>query len=621
MNYLKKKLSFLLILLLLFTLALGTSPFAGANTLRTATVNVSVLNVRSGPGLQHTVITQVTLGTVLPVLSEQLGWVQVSLGSGKSGWVTTSYVTVKNEVASAPAQSVKVNVSVLNVRSGPGTQHSRLTTVSLATILTVLQKQGAWLQVRLPSGQTGWVAAEYTTPVAAPAPPPSTPQPPVSTTPATPATLQPGTVAVVNVSVLNVRSGPDTAFQLLTTVSRDTALTILQAQGEWLQVKLPSGQTGWVSAQYTDIPAASPPQQPPSGGTPSIPDIIAAGTTAVLNVNSFNVRSSPNDESEIMSTIYRNSVLPVISKQGEWLQVELPSGQAGWVTATYTTLVPPAQQPSPSVPSPDIQKMAVVTVSALNARSAPSTDAPIITLLPQATTLPIISEQGDWLQVSLLSGQTAWVAGWHVTVFTQQAPAPGGSGSIPIPSGPSPLTGKIIVIDPGHGGGNSGAIGITGLPEKAVVLDVSLRVAAKLRQAGAIVIMTRDDDSTVHLAERVAIAEATGAHAFVSIHANAHPDRNVSGTETYYFRNKPNFMESYYLAAHLQNELVKALGLRDIGVKHGNFHVIRETTMPSALVELAFLSNANDEALLKTDDFRERSAHAIFLGLQRFFQF
>jgi uncharacterized protein YgiM (DUF1202 family) len=170
---LRKKLCLLLTLLLLFTLVLGTSPQAGANTLRTATVDVSVLNVRSGPGLQHTRTTQVTLGTVLPVLAEQPGWVQVSLSGGKSGWVSSTYVTLKS-VPAASSQTAKVTVSVLNVRSGPGTEHTRITTVSENTVLPVLQKQGQWLQVRLPSGQTGWVAAEYVTVTNVPSAPPAT---------------------------------------------------------------------------------------------------------------------------------------------------------------------------------------------------------------------------------------------------------------------------------------------------------------------------------------------------------------------------------------------------------------------------------------------------------------
>jgi N-acetylmuramoyl-L-alanine amidase len=241
----------------------------------------------------------------------------------------------------------------------------------------------------------------------------------------------------------------------------------------------------------------------------------------------------------------------------------------------------------------------------------------------------VLSEQGEWLQVRLADGQAAWIAVWLVTAApaVSEPPAPPATQSpppAPQPAPSSPLAGRIIVLDPGHGinpahGNFSGAVGVTGLVEDPLVMDVSLQAAELLRQAGATVVLTRGD-TTVALRQRVAIAEQARAHAFVSVHANAHLNRAVSGTETFYFQGKPNDTENYWLAAHLQNELVRALGLPDLGVKHGNFHVIRETTMPSVLLELGFLSNAGDEALMRTAQFRAAAARAIFLGLERFFQ-
>ncbi len=531
----KKHAIFFLSFLLLFTLIFGTSIPVDANSAKTATVDISVLNVRSGPGLQHTRINQVTKGQVLPVLSEQSGWVQVTLSNGSSGWVTKEYVTIKT-TAATPQTSLqaRVTVNALNVRSGPATSFSRLTIISAETVVPVIKQQGDWLQVRLNNGQIGWIASQYVQ--ISQAPPPVAPA------------SNPETVAVVNVSALNVRSGPGTTYERIGVISQNTTMTILKEQGEWLQIRLNNGETGWIFKEY-----------------------------ASLNQNP--------------------------------------------VPAPLTPQTP--SQPAPDTTPSTKQKMATVTVSALNARSAPSTDAPRVTLLPMGATVEILDEQNDWLQVRLLTGETAWIAGWHVAVHTENAaPSPGGyTPDNTFSPGPSSVAGKIIVIDPGHGGANPGAIGVTGLYEKIVVLDVSLRVAEKLRQAGAIVVMTRDNDSNVTLARRVEIAEAANAHAFVSIHANAHPDRNISGTESYYYRGRVNDTESYFLAAHLQNEMVKAFGLRNIGVKHGNFHVIRETTMPASLVELAFLSNSYDESLMKTTKFREDAAQAIFRGLDRFFQF
>ena len=535
----KKNATILLSLLLLLTLVFGTSLPAGANSVKTATVDVSVLNVRSGPGLQHTRTTQVTKGQILSVLAEQPGWVQVSLSNGSSGWVTADYVTVKTTapVVQQPSLQAKVTVGVLNVRSGPATTFSLVGTVSSGTVVPVIKQQGDWLQVRLSSGLTGWVAGQYTQMTQAVS---SGGQAPVSNTPVV--TAPSSNTVMVNIASLVVRSGPNITYNIITALPQNTILSVLKEQGKWLQVSLQSGEPGWVFKEYT--------------------------------------------------------------------------------TTTLTPPTPIQHVPTP-VPSTQ-QKIATVNVSAVNARSAPNTDASRVALLPQGATVQVLGHQGDWLQVRLISGETAWVAGWLMTISsrtTTPAPVSNVSDDVYRPSGPSSVIGKIIVIDPGHGGTNPGAIGVTGLYEKNVVFDVSQRVAEKLRRAGATVVMTRDDDSTVFLASRVEIAEATNAHAFVSIHANAHPNRDISGTESYYYKGRVNDMESYYLAAHLQNEMVKAFGLRDIGVKHGNFHVIRETTMPASLVELAFLSNHYDESLMKTERFREDAAEAIFRGLEKFFQF
>jgi N-acetylmuramoyl-L-alanine amidase len=223
----------------------------------------------------------------------------------------------------------------------------------------------------------------------------------------------------------------------------------------------------------------------------------------------------------------------------------------------------------------------------------------------------VLAEQNGWLQIRLPSGQTGWISAAFAFVTTRQANAQ--------PGGTSPLAGKTIVIDPGHGGTNPGAVGSGGLMEKVVALDVSLRVAALLQSAGATVVMTRSADTALALAPRVSVAEAVNAHVFVSIHANAHPNPAIGGTETYYYAYKAAAAASQRLAGHIQRQLVGALGLRDIGVKHGNFHVIRETTMPAVLVELAFLSNAYEESLMRTDAFRQASAGAIFEGLENYF--
>lgn len=181
------------------------------------------------------------------------------------------------------------------------------------------------------------------------------------------------------------------------------------------------------------------------------------------------------------------------------------------------------------------------------------------------------------------------------------------------------LEGRIIALDPGHGGTNPGAVGVTGLRESEVALDVSYRVKNYLEEKGAQVVLSRTADYNVSLSRRVDIAHNAGADIFVSIHANWHPDPSISGTETYYYSRGGNADSSLKLADLIQQELVSDSGLRNIGALHGNFLVIRTPWIPSALIELGFLSNYYDESLLREKSHLDGQAHAISRAINDYF--
>jgi N-acetylmuramoyl-L-alanine amidase len=174
-------------------------------------------------------------------------------------------------------------------------------------------------------------------------------------------------------------------------------------------------------------------------------------------------------------------------------------------------------------------------------------------------------------------------------------------------------SGHVVAIDPGHGGTDPGAIGVTGLVEKDVVLDVSLRLRAFLERQGVRVVMTRETDVFVDLGARVPIALREGATVFVSIHANASVRSVIRGVETYYL--KPEGMR---LATLIQEELGRSLGLPDRGIRTANFKVLRDSPIPAVLVEIGYLTNPMDEALLRTPGFRDTVAQAIGRGILRF---
>ncbi len=187
------------------------------------------------------------------------------------------------------------------------------------------------------------------------------------------------------------------------------------------------------------------------------------------------------------------------------------------------------------------------------------------------------------------------------------------------------LKGKVITLDPGHGGSDPGAVGLGATREKTVNLAVALRVKALLDKAGAKVIMTRQDDRDVfgpnasavdELKARATIANVKKADIFVSIHSNAAQNRDADGTSTYFYQ-KTRY--DLLLARNLQAGLLQTGGLKDKGTLPANFYVIKRTIMPAALVELAFLSNPAEEKLLASPQFQQKLAEGIVLGMEKFF--
>jgi N-acetylmuramoyl-L-alanine amidase len=214
-----------------------------------------------------------------------------------------------------------------------------------------------------------------------------------------------------------------------------------------------------------------------------------------------------------------------------------------------------------------------------------------------------------------------------------------------------------IVIDPGHGGHDTGTIGPKGLLEKDLVLDVSKRLGKLLEaRLGAEVVFTRDDDTFVPLETRTAIANREQADLFVSVHANSSRDPDARGVETYYlnFTSSPDALEvaarenaasdksihelqdlvkkialkekieeSREFAGDVENALHNGLaaknpGIRDRGVKKAPFIVLIGANMPSILAEISFVSNPSDERRLRTPAYRQRIAESLYRGIAKY---
>jgi N-acetylmuramoyl-L-alanine amidase len=217
---------------------------------------------------------------------------------------------------------------------------------------------------------------------------------------------------------------------------------------------------------------------------------------------------------------------------------------------------------------------------------------------------------------------------------------------------------RKVIIDPGHGGHDPGAIGPNGTREKDVVLEISKRLAELLRRYGVEVVMTRTSDKFIPLEKRAAMTVRSGADLFVSVHANANTTRSLNGFEVYYV--KPKISDSLRAqtsaktqplafgkenlgssdvtlkailwdlthtynrreAVQLSEDVCSAVGCktdaRIIGVKGANFCVLRDSTIPAVLVEVGFLSNYREERLLKDPAYWQKIAEGLVQGVANY---
>ncbi|WP_446354999.1 N-acetylmuramoyl-L-alanine amidase [Coleofasciculus sp. A1-SPW-01] len=174
----------------------------------------------------------------------------------------------------------------------------------------------------------------------------------------------------------------------------------------------------------------------------------------------------------------------------------------------------------------------------------------------------------------------------------------------------------VVMVDPGHGGKDPGAVGIGGLREKDVILPIAQEVAALLEKQGVQAVLTRNSDYFVDLAPRVTMAERVNANLFVSIHANAislsRPD--VNGLETYYFASGQR------LAQTIHNNILQTVPVQNRGVRRARFYVLRKTSMPAVLVEVGFVTGRDDSAKLNNPTHRSQMAQAIARGILQYIQ-
>jgi N-acetylmuramoyl-L-alanine amidase len=193
-----------------------------------------------------------------------------------------------------------------------------------------------------------------------------------------------------------------------------------------------------------------------------------------------------------------------------------------------------------------------------------------------------------------------------------------------------PLSGKTIVIDPGHGGADGGAVGSDETQEKDISLIVAKRLQNYLQQSGAVVYLTREKDTDLaaegtkglsrrkseDIRKRLAFIHDKDADFFVTVHLNALPSSRWSGAQTFYY---PKFDESKHMAKMIQSEIIRNLENSNRSpLAINGVYLLKHAEIPGALVEIGFLSNQRELQLLKREDYQRQMAASIYEGILRY---
>ncbi|HAA34507.1 MAG TPA: hypothetical protein DCD97_04265 [Firmicutes bacterium] len=490
-----------------------------------------------------------------------------------------------------------------------------------------------------------------------PAAPPAAPTPPAT---------EPR-MAIVTGDVVNIRSGPGTDYNRLTQVLAGTRLTVLAAEGEWFLVELPGGEKGWIAGWLVELHDPLPGGATELGENDGLPSNVAR--SALVMKDSVNIRSGPGVENPVITKVNTGQQLKIIGEQNGWFAVSLPDGQKGWVAGWLAAVMYDADKKEtaagetrpaelisrwsagehsmdgdlPLITSVEVGRSGEGVLLKISSGSRLALPSSFRLENPSRLVFDFQARLAEESVAPTLQAKHGPVACFRLGQFDEQtvrivadlqAPASyaltqDSSGrTITIQIQPVDATKKIIVIDPGHGSlqewGSSdpGAIGPTGLRERDVVRSISLQLGNILLNEGFTVIYTRETNTGLSLEERASVANISGAELLVSIHANASTNRSLSGTMTFY--HAPGGAQAGQISARktlanlIQAELLNRLQRKNGGVREANFLVLRSCPIPAVLVEVAYISNPEEEKLLADPAFQRRAAEAIALGIKRY---
>ena len=359
---------------------------------------------------------------------------------------------------------------------------------------------------------------------------------------------------------------------------------------------------GWIQVQYDDQVAYIEDK-----------DILLTTMMKGYASGGLKLRETQDENSKVLLTIPNGELFYLIEELNDKVLKVRYFDKEGYVDSDSTNyaieLIQEILNKQAGLPTTiDSNKMFVTKLKETPIYSASNVTSELIGTVDKGTQFVYEDREGDFYKVSVGNGKFGYIPYWLVT--TNFA---GIETDETIPQG---IKNATIVIDPGHGGEDPGAVvNFSEKHEADHTLTTALLVKKELEAIGAKVILTRTSDTSVSLAERAEISNKNNANAFISIHFDSSEDDSASGTTAYYYSDK-----SESLSQTVNKYLSRNLPLKNQGSRFQNFMVLRDNARPSILLELGYLNNQGDNKVISSEEYQQNIAKSIANALKEYFQ-
>lgn len=441
-----------------------------------------------------------------------------------------------------------------------------------------------------------------------------------------------------NISQIALYKNADYASKVTDILDLSTKLEIIKEKNDWYNVKTSQGKSGWIEKYFVTVPAekfvsnnsqfninirTSPTTLSKTVGQLKPGDkakyidtyhswhiieykgkeyYVASWLTNIeydkkqeiyLLYDKINIRDQANTNGLVLSQGNKYDSYKVTGEKNGWFQIQLPDGKtgyvAGWLTA-YNKNYYSEDRLGYKKNNDD-----------LNLRSGPSTKHTKILVLKKGSVVKVIGTENGWDKVITEEG----LIGWCSSDFLNEI---------------NPLSGKTILLDPGHGGKDPGSISYSGKFEKYVNLEAAYKLKDILESMGAKVFMTRTGDYYITNKERGRMADNLKTDILLSIHHNSLNNSDYFGLSTYYNTIKyKSPRQGYDLAEAIYLNAITINGVYRDGILDRNYEVLRETNTPAALIEIGFMSNPQEEMNIHNGSFQNIMAEKIADGIVDYF--